>query len=94
MGKNQVTEDRRINAFSEKVDWNIRTTRTSNTYVLFNCGLPTMFTNLRQHKLCWLEHVLRMKWKNPQRYFVWKGSLLENAINNAMEMGASGTCKN
>ena len=40
---------------------------TPNTAVLSRCGLPTMFTRLRQ---CRLRRMGQIRWKNPKRYFL------------------------
>ena len=58
-------QKRRLNVFHRSslrkligISW---MSRTPQTFVLSRCGLPTMFTMLRQRRLRWLGHVRRMK---------------------------------
>ena len=60
-----AAQERRLNIFHTcslrkllGITW---MSRTPNTVVLARCGLPTVFTMLRQRRLRWLGHVRRME---------------------------------
>ena len=64
-GTTYARQERRLNTFHMRsirrilgISWQ---DKVPNTEVLSRAGLPSMFTLLRQRRLCWLGHVLCMR---------------------------------
>ena len=91
-----VIQERRLNVFQmpsmRKLLGIFWTSRIPNTIVLFRCRLSTMFTMLRQRRLCWLR--LSEEWKKEEspKMFCIESSLLVSAILGC-HLRYQGVCK-